>query len=147
MTKKSPEDTNFPMKTPKSHKRDTRKPRKNIKGRLWIFRRISGWNDGGRGDRGNKLIVMARICVAVSFTNTSVTHQLTYSSFVVVSSKHLHSQTVRARKLKFWEKVHLPPPVTCHMSHVACHMSHVTCHMSHVKCHMSHVTCQIKGYF
>ena len=30
-----------------------------------------------------------------------------------ISSKHLHSQTVRARELTFWEKVHLPPPLTC----------------------------------
>ena len=30
-----------------------------------------------------------------------------------ISSKH-HSQTVKARELKFWEKVHLPP------SHVCC---------------------------
>ena len=43
-----------------------------------------------------------------------------------------HSQTVRARELTFWEKVHLPPPVTCHVSHVMCYMSRITCHMSHV---------------
>ena len=35
-----------------------------------------------------------------------------------MSSKHLHSQAVRARELTFWEKVHLLPPVTCHVSHV-----------------------------
>ena len=34
---------------------------------------------------------------------------------------HLQSQTVRARELKFWEKVHLPPAVTCHLSCVTCH--------------------------
>ena len=51
-----------------------------------------------------------------------------------IYSKHLHSQTVRARELKFSEKVHLPPPVTCHVSHVTYHMSHVACHVSHVKC-------------
>ena len=27
-------------------------------------------------------------------------------------------------ELKFWEKVHLPSEVTCHVSHVTCHMSH-----------------------
>ena len=39
---------------------------------------------------------------------------------------------VRARELTFWENVHLPPPVTCQVSHVTCHvhMSPVTCHMS-----------------
>ena len=47
-----------------------------------------------------------------------------------ISSKHLHSQTVRARKLKFSKKVHLPPPVMCYLSHVTCHMSHVTCPIS-----------------
>ena len=40
-----------------------------------------------------------------------------------------NSQTVRARELKFWEKVHLSP-VTCQMSRVRCHISHVTCQMS-----------------
>ena len=51
------------------------------------------------------------------------------------SSKHLHSQAVRARKLTFWEKGHLHPHVICHMSYVICHMACVTCHMSHVMCH------------
>ena len=36
--------------------------------------------------------------------------------FVKISSEHLHPQTVRAKKLKFWEKGQVPPPVTCHMS-------------------------------
>ena len=36
-----------------------------------------------------------------------------------------NSKTVRARENKFWEKDHLLPPVTCHVSHVTCHMSHV----------------------
>ena len=45
------------------------------------------------------------------------------SSFSWKSSKHLHSQTVRARKLKFLENFHFPPCVTCHMSHVICAMS------------------------
>ena len=54
------------------------------------------------------------------------------SSFVEVSLEHLHSQIVRARELKFWEKDHLHPPVMCHMSCVTCHVSSVTCHMSHV---------------
>ena len=36
--------------------------------------------------------------------------QRNYSS---KSSKHLHSQTVKAKNLKCWEQVHLPPPVIC----------------------------------
>ena len=46
-----------------------------------------------------------------------------------ISSTNLHSQTVRARELKFWEG---SPPPTCHVSCVTCHLSHVTCHMSFV---------------
>ena len=30
--------------------------------------------------------------------------------------KHLHGQTVRSRELNFLQKVHLPQPVTCHVS-------------------------------
>ena len=47
---------------------------------------------------------------------------LTNSSFSSKSSRHLHSKTVWARDLKCWENVHLPPHVTCHVSHVMCHM-------------------------
>ena len=36
-----------------------------------------------------------------------------------------NSKTVTARENKFWEKVHLLPPVTCHVSHVTCCMSNV----------------------
>ena len=43
-----------------------------------------------------------------------------------------NSQTVKARDLKFWKKVHLLPPVMCHVSHVTCEMPCVTYHMSHV---------------
>ena len=63
-------------------------------------------------------------------------------SFVNISTRHLHSQTVRARELTFWDKVH-PPPVTCHMSHFMWNMSRVTCHVSHVTCRMSCVTCHM----
>ena len=41
----------------------------------------------------------------------------------------------RAKELKFWEQVHLPPLVTCLVSRVASHMSCVTCPMSSVLCH------------
>ena len=37
------------------------------------------------------------------------------------SSKHCFSQTVRAKELTFWDNVHPPPCVTCHMSCVKCH--------------------------
>ena len=75
-------------------------------------------------------------------TNTSVTNWLS-EYFVKICSTNLHSHTVRARMLTLWEKVLLPPPVTCQEWHVRCHMSPVTCHMSHVMCHMSHVMCHI----
>ena len=43
-----------------------------------------------------------------------------------ISSEHLHSQTIRARELKFWENVHPPPCVTCHMSRVRSQVSWVS---------------------
>ena len=49
----------------------------------------------------------------------------------IFSTNH-HSQSVKARELKLWEKVHLPPPVTCHMSCVKCHVSLVRCHMKFI---------------
>ena len=48
------------------------------------------------------------------------------------SVKYLHSQTGRARKLKFIENVHPPPCVKYHMSRITYHMSRAMCHMSHV---------------
>ena len=54
------------------------------------------------------------------------------------------------KELKFWENVHPPPCILCHMSYVTCHMlcviCHVSCvtyHVSHVMCHMSHVLCHM----
>ena len=38
-------------------------------------------------------------------------------SFSSKSSGHLHFQTVWPRDLKYWENVHLPPNVSCHMLH------------------------------
>ena len=40
--------------------------------------------------------------------------------------------TVRAGELKFWENVHPPQSVTCHMLRVMCQLSRVRCHMSHI---------------
>ena len=44
-----------------------------------------------------------------------------------IYSEHVHSQTLRARELNFWGKVHLLPLVMCHMSHVICQVSGVIC--------------------
>ena len=62
---------------------------------------------------------------AVLQNTPSLIKTLTNSSVVKVSSKHPHSQTVRARDLKLWENVHLPPYVMCHVSYVRCHRSHI----------------------
>ena len=50
------------------------------------------------------------------------------SPFSSQSLKTHHSQTLRARELKF--DVHPPPRITCHMSNVTCHVSLITCHVS-----------------
>ena len=50
------------------------------------------------------------------------------------------------RDLKFEENVHLPPCVTCHMSHVMCHMSRVTGLVSHDTCRISHVTNDVLNF-
>ena len=63
-------------------------------------------------------------------------HSLTNSSFSSKYSRHLHSQTVWARDLEFWENVHLPWCVTCHISHVTGHMLCFTCCVSHIACHI-----------
>ena len=65
----------------------------------------------------------SRGCSTNTFVTELLIHSLSHSSFVEISSEHLHSQTVRARELKFWEKVHLPPPELCHVKHATCHMS------------------------
>ena len=69
---------------------------------------------------------------------SSLINWVTESSFVKISSKHLHSQTFRDMDLTFWESVHLTQRVTCHMSCVMCHVSCVMCHVSCVMCHMLH---------
>ena len=53
-----------------------------------------------------------------------------------VASKY---QTIKPRELTFWDKFHLPPPITCHLSHIMCLVSRVTCHVSCGTCHMWHV--------
>ena len=59
------------------------------------------------------------------------------SSFSSRFSNHFPTKTLKARELKLLENFHLPPCVTCHMSHVMCHMSCVMCYLSCVPCHMS----------
>ena len=59
----------------------------------------------------------------------SLTPSLSQWSFVKISSKHLYSQTIKAREP--------------HLSHDMCHMSCVTCHVSRVTCQVSHVTCHM----
>ena len=83
-------------------------------------------------------------------TNTFVTYSL-FNSFAPLtfsskSSNHFHSQIVRARELKSLEKIHLPPPVTGHVSHDMCHMSCVTSRVSRDICHVSCVTWQYFFY-
>ena len=51
-------------------------------------------------------------------------------AFSSKSLKYQKSQTVRARERKFWENVHPPQNVPCHLSLVTCHVSHVTCNVS-----------------
>ena len=74
-------------------------------------------------------LVIIRPCVAGAVLQTplQIIDSLIHSSFVAISSEHLHSPTLRARELKFQEKVHLPPP--CIVSHVMCHVWRVTCHI------------------
>ena len=64
--------------------------------------------------------------LSFNYLHHSLINLVTQWSFVKISSEHLHSQTVRDRKL--------PPPVMRYVSFVMCHVSHVTCglHMSHV---------------
>ena len=77
----------------------------------------------------------SRGCSTISF----IIHSLNPWPFSSRSSEHLHSQTVRARELKIWDEVHLPPPDICLMSHVMRHVSCFMCQVSGVTSHMSRV--------
>ena len=68
-------------------------------------------------------------CSTNTFVSRYFIHRFCNSSFVEISSKHLHSKTIRDKQLKFWGKVHLPLHVMCHVSWVMCLLSRVTCHM------------------
>ena len=64
---------------------------------------------------------------------------------MVISSDHLHSQTVPARKLKFWQKVYFPLPVMRHLSCVMWYVSRVPCHISCVIKKIMHNMVQLGG--
>ena len=81
----------------------------------------------------SKIVSRPGVAGAVLQTNW-LTDSLTDWWFVEISSRHLQSQTVWARDLNFWENVHLPPCVTCHVSYITCQVSHVICHILHVTC-------------
>ena len=78
---------------------------------------------------------------------SQVTSHMWRVTYHMTSSKYFHSQTVSAREMKFWQKVHLPQPIRCHVSCVMCHVSwvmgHVSCVMCPVSCVMSHMS-QVK---
>ena len=86
--------------------------------------------------------------ISTTFVISSLTNIFLTNININFSSKslgHLHSLTVWNRDLTFWENVHLPPCVTCHVSYVTCPMSHVKGHMSHVTCHISLLLLQSGG--
>ena len=70
--------------------------------------------------------------IIMSLKSKSKSKRLAVISLVLSSksSKHLHSQTIGAKDLKFQENVYLPP---CYITHVTCQVSSVTCHMSQVR--------------
>ena len=73
--------------------------------------------DGGQTEDGRK-----SLCLIFEYLIQSVI-------LFLKASKLQYTQTVRAREQRFWENVHPPPCVTCHLSPVRYHMSGVTCHM------------------
>ena len=94
-----------------------------------------------KGDLANQLMNHEGVCRTVpsalgllsTFVINSFSESLIFSS---QSSKQCLFQTVSARELKFWDNVHPPPCVTCHMSRVPCHVSRVTCNVSRVMWHV-----------
>ena len=60
------------------------------------------------------------------FVIDSLIHSFIQSSFSPKPSKNQFTKTIRARELNFFENVHPPPGVTCHVSSVRCHMPGVT---------------------
>ena len=80
---------------------------------------------------------------AVLQTASSFTDSFSRSWVVKICLSNLHSQTGRARELKLCEEIHIPPPVTCQVSHVTCNVSHITFPVSGVICYMERATCHM----
>ena len=58
---------------------------------------------------------------ALSLTDSVILFGIVYTTKLYRLNMYLNSQTVKSRELKFWENVHLPSHVTCHVSHITCH--------------------------
>ena len=71
---------------------------------------------------------MSHVICHMSGVTCHVSHVMCHMSGVtwLVSNVTSSSQALRARELKFGKKVHLLPPVICHMSCVMCVMLHIT---------------------
>ena len=77
------------------------------------------------------------VTLLMSHVTFHVSHVIFHVSHVTSHVRWHHDyKTVIARILQFWESVHHPLCVTCHMTHIMCHMSPVTHHMVHVTCHI-----------
>ena len=81
---------------------------------------------------GTDISISLNVPGSVLQTSLLLIDSVSQYSFLKISSKHLPSQTLRARELTFSEKVHLPSPVMCHAKQVMCQIWRVTCQMSHV---------------
>ena len=84
----------------------------------------------------NFIFIRPGVAGAVLQTHSSFINSLSPWVFSSQSSRYHKSQTIRVRKLKFWENVHPLQHVTCHVSHVTCCMSDFMWHMSCVTCHI-----------
>ena len=88
----------------------------------WIVMQLENHWVWGEVWRDFWIINRPSVAGPVLQTPLSLINWLTHSTFMEISPEHLHSQTVRDRELKFWDKVHLPLPAMCHLSHVICHL-------------------------
>ena len=52
----------------------------------------------------------------------------------ILLSQTFKTLSIPAGELKFWKKVHPPPCIMCHVSHVTCQVSSVKCHSSFTDC-------------
>ena len=72
-----------------------------------------------------KLITRPGVALVINWLG-----HLLSDSFVKLSSKHIHYQTVRARNLQFWDNVHHPPCVRCQISGVRSLLTWVMFHVA-----------------